>query len=99
MFGRNHPSLRQFAAGAALLLGVVGCGAGAPTILNTEKVERAIEHSSQTQRSIAARVSCPSGVHQKQGLAFACTATTAAGPLTVTVTQLNGSGSVHYEVR
>jgi hypothetical protein len=51
-----------------------GGSSRAPIILNTEKVERAIEHSSLAQRGTHARVSCPSGVHQKKGLSFSCTA-------------------------
>jgi hypothetical protein len=81
-------------------LAATGCGgAGAPTILNTEKVERAIEQSSLAQRGEHARVSCPSGVHQKKGLTFACTAVVGSATTQFAVTQQDGSGRVHYEAR
>ncbi|MEA2410004.1 MAG: hypothetical protein QOC77_565 [Thermoleophilaceae bacterium] len=86
---------------AAASFAAAGCGGspGSPTILNTEKVERAIEHASLAQRGEHARVSCPSGVHQKKGLVFACTATTAGGATKFTVTELDGAGQVRYEAR
>ena len=82
-------------------VGLSACGsdAQAPVILNTERVERAIERSSLAQRDKRVRVSCPSGVHQKKGLTFSCTT---LGPRPTTrfaVTELNGSGRVHYEAR
>jgi hypothetical protein len=77
----------------SLVLGVLVAGAlaigalamtaggspGAPTILNTEKVERAIEQSSLNQRGEYVQVSCPAGVHQRKGLEFSCTAVFARG--------------------
>jgi hypothetical protein len=75
---------------------------GAPaslTILNTEKVERAIEQSSLTQRGKRPQVSCPSGVHQQKGLVFTCTAVVKRDSTRFLVTQLDGSGQVHYEAR
>jgi len=69
------------------------------TILDTEKVERAIEASSLAQRGKHARVSCPSGVHQKKGLVFSCTAVVKHDSTRFVVTQLDGSGQVHYEAR
>jgi hypothetical protein len=86
---------------AAASFAAAGCGgsSGSPTILNTEKVERAIEQSSLAQRHQHARVSCPSGVHQKKGLVFACTAATASGKTEFTVTELDGGGNVRYEAR
>ncbi|MDX6697209.1 MAG: hypothetical protein QOE65_606 [Solirubrobacteraceae bacterium] len=89
------------ALGAGLIaagLAVAGCGASkAPTILNTEKVERAIERSSLDQRGTRPRVSCPAGVHQEKGLVFSCTAKAAGKQTRFVVTQLDGSGQVHYE--
>jgi hypothetical protein len=78
-----------------------GCGgsSASPTILNTEKVERAIEVSSLAQRGTHTQVSCPSGVHQKKGLVFSCTAVVASGSTQFVVTQVNGSGQVHYVAR
>ena len=82
----------------ALALGACGSSA-APTILNTEKVERAIETSSLVQRGKRADVSCPSGVHQKKGMVFACTAVVKGNSTRFVVTQTNGSGNVRYEAR
>jgi len=99
-----HPTRRL---GRSLVVGVLlassvavgACGskdAKAPTILNTEKVERAIEASSSAQRGTRPRVSCPSGVHQKKGLVFTCTAKVGRRTTQFTVTQLDDAGHVHY---
>ena len=96
------PMSRSLVAGilVAASLAVTACGSsGAPTILNTEKVERAIEHSSFTQRGKHAQVSCPSGVRQTKGLAFSCTAVVQGTNTQFVVTELDGSGHVHYEGR
>ncbi len=82
-------------------LGVGACGssggsAASPTILNTEKVEQAIQHSALAQRGQRALVTCPSGVHQAKGLVFACTATVGRTATQFVVTELNGSGNVRY---
>jgi Domain of unknown function (DUF4333) len=93
---------RSLVAGGliAASLTVTACGSsGAPTILNTEKVERAIEHSSLAQRGKHAQVSCPAGVHQTKGLVFSCTAVVGRASTRFVVTQLNASGQVHYEAR
>jgi hypothetical protein len=92
----------------AASLAVTACGSSDPptsrssefpTILDTEKVERAIEDSSLAQRATHAQVSCPSGVHQKKGLVFSCTAVVKRNSTRFVITQLNGSGRVHYEAR
>jgi len=84
----------------AASLAVTACGSSeSPTILNTEKVERAIEHSSLAQRGKHAQVSCPSGVHQKKGLMFSCTAVVKRDSTRFVVTQLDGAGHVRYEAR
>jgi hypothetical protein len=97
----SRSSARSFGAVgvlAAACLALCACGsAQAPTILNTEKVERAIERSGQAQRATDARVSCPSGVHQKKGLTFSCRAVFDGGSTRFVVTQLDGAGHVHYE--
>jgi len=83
-------------------LAVAGCGSQdtvATRILNTEKVERAIEHSSLTQRGANAQVSCPSGVHQKKGVTFSCTAVVKRDRTRFVVNQVDGAGRVHYEAR
>jgi hypothetical protein len=79
-------------------LAITACGSsGAPTILNTEKVERAIEQSSLAQRGIPTKVSCPSGVRQKKGLVFSCTAVVKGESTRFVVRELDGSGHVHYK--
>ena len=91
-------SLAAFALVAGLALSA--CGASdPPTILNTERVERAIEQSSLAQRGAQPRVSCPSGVHQKAGSTFSCIAKLGHASTRFVVTQLDGSGQVHYEAR
>lgn len=92
------------AAVCAASFAMSACGdaekAAAPvTILNTEKVERAIEKSSMSQRGQNARVSCPSGVHQKKGLKFSCTAVVKGVETRFDIAQLDGAGRVHYEAR
>jgi hypothetical protein len=98
--------LGGLAAGALLAatLGVSACGlgsgsSGSATILNTEKVERAIEQSSLDQRGKNARVTCPAGVHQKKGLEFSCMATVKRATTRFVVTQTDGAGHVHYAAR
>ena len=83
-------------------LALPACGSSdpqAPVILDTEKVERAIERSSLAQRGIRARVSCPSGVRQEKGLVFACTAAANGATTRFMVTELDGAGRVRYEAR
>jgi hypothetical protein len=84
---------------AAAGLAVTSCGgtAAAPTILNTEKVERAIESSSLAQRKKRVHVTCPAGVHQKKGLIFNCATMSTHGTTRFVVTELDGAGHVHYE--
>jgi hypothetical protein len=74
------------------------CGSTAPpTILDTEKVERAIEDSSMAQRGQRAQLSCPSGVRQEAGSVFSCTALVGATKTRFVVTQINDTGRVRYE--
>lgn len=83
-------------------LALTACGssaAPAPTILDTEKVERAVEGSSLAQRRVRVDVSCPSGVHQKKGVVFACSAVNSKGVTRFTVSQLDDRGRVHYEAK
>jgi hypothetical protein len=85
---------------SAASLAVTACGSsGSATILNTEKVERAIEQSSLAQRGDRAQASCPSGVHQQEGLEFSCTAVVKGVSTRFVVTELDGSGHVHYGAR
>ena len=98
----RFPAARAQAAGAlvAASLAVTACGSSEPeTMLNTEKVERAIERSSLVQRGQRVRVTCPSGVHQRKALVFYCTAVAAHISTQFTVTEMDGAGHVHYEAR
>lgn len=84
----------------AASLAAGACGSSEPpTILDTEKVERAIEQSSFEQRGRRVHVSCPAGVHQKKGLTFSCTAMHPSGDTRFVVTQVDGDGQVRYEAR
>ncbi|MDP1849686.1 MAG: DUF4333 domain-containing protein [Solirubrobacteraceae bacterium] len=97
---RVGPPLAAALVAAGLALAACGGSSDeAPTILNTEKVERAIERSSLVQRGKRADVSCPSGVHQKKGLEFACTAVVKDNSTRFVVNQVDGAGNVHYEAR
>jgi hypothetical protein len=93
---------RLFPAGvlAAVSLVLSACGSsGSVTILNTEKIERAIEQSSLAQRGGHVQASCPSGVHQQKGLVFSCVAVLGHSSTRFVVTELDGSGHVRYEAR
>ena len=100
----GHRLGRTVAVGliVAASLTVVACGnteTKTATILNTEKVERAIEHSVSVQRGKTATVSCPSGVLQKKGLVFSCTALVKKASSQFVVTQQDGAGRVRYVAR
>lgn len=94
---------RALAAGAliAASFSVMACGSstGTVTILNTEKIERAIEQSISNQRHKTTHVSCPSGVHQKKDLVFACVATFKGDTTRFVVTQKDAAGRVSYVAR
>ena len=94
-------SARTWACAALLTtgIGMTACGSSAPTVLNTEKVERAIEASSLAQRGIEPRVSCPSGVHQAKGRTFSCTAVVKRTTTKFVVSQLDDDGHVRYTAR
>jgi hypothetical protein len=82
------------------MVGVTATACGStepPTILNTEKVERAIEGSSMAQRGLRAELSCPSGVRQEAGLVFSCTAVVGTTETRFIVTQVDDAGRVRYE--
>jgi hypothetical protein len=94
----TSPAFACLLVAAGLAVGACG-SADSPTVLNTEKVERAIERSSMAQRGIRVHVSCPSGVHQTKGLAFSCSAVAKLYGTRFVVTQLDGAGRVQYEAR
>ena len=95
-------SLRTLSTlGCVLLVATAtACGSSQPSpkLLDSEKVERAIEQSSLTQRGAHIQVSCPA-VAQQQGLTFACTTVGGSDRARFVVTQPDGSGRVHYEAR
>jgi hypothetical protein len=76
-----------------------GSDSKAPVILDTKRVERAIEGTILTKRKVTADVDCPAGVHQGRGLTFRCLATTPAGKTTFVVEQQDDAGNVTYAAR
>ena len=95
--------LLAFIAGAGALAGVAlvsgwWSGTSAPVILNTIRVERAIESSILAQRHLASRVSCPVNIVQKAGVVFDCVATVGQRQFQVVVTETDGNGHVVYVV-
>ena len=93
---------RSSATGILVAVSLVlsACGSsGSATILNTEKIEGAIEQSSLTQRGAHVQVSCPSGIRQRKGLVFTCVAVLGHSSTRFVVTELDGSGHVRYEAR
>jgi hypothetical protein len=86
--------------------GLAGCGSTSkapvtvstpPVILDTARVEQAIERSVLSQRHVQAKASCPSGVIQRKGLTFPCVVTYPGGTTTFIVNQLDDKGNVHYQ--
>ena len=90
----------RLALASSLVVGglvLAACGSSpAATILDTETIETSIERSILSQRDREADVSCPSGVHQQEGLEFSCVATVRSGDTRFLVTQTDGSGHVRY---
>lgn len=95
--------LCRFSIGGALVasaLFLTACGSSeGVTILDTQKVEYAIERSVMSQRNQVADVACPSGVHQKESVEFSCVATVGSEDTRFEVTQTDDAGHVHYEAR
>jgi hypothetical protein len=77
---------------------LAGCGDDEKDkkILDTERVERAIEQSILEKRQLRAQVSCPAGTERKKGVKFRCTATYKGGSTPFEVTVDNDQGAVHY---
>jgi hypothetical protein len=75
--------------------GFAGCGSSKPKILDTERVERAIEQSVIQKRHLRTTVSCPAGIVQKKGVVFRCLATFKGGRTPFVVTE-DAGGAVHY---
>jgi hypothetical protein len=95
----HRPLLAGLLLTVSLAIAACGTSERPPTILDTEKVEHAIEQSTLAQRGAHVRASCPAGVQQEQGLVFSCTAVARGHSTRFVVTELNGSGRVHYEAR
>ena len=84
-------------AGVAAALALSGCGGSdKPKILDTERVERAIERSILQKRKIPAMVTCPSGIEREKGKKFRCLATYKDGRTPFLVTQTDDRGAVRY---
>ena len=75
--------------------GMAGCGDDKPKILDTERVERAIEQTVFRQRHLATSVTCPSGVEQKKGVVFRCVAKFKGGQTPFVVTE-GKNGAVRF---
>ena len=85
-------------AAAAAAGGLSACGGESKQkILDTERIERAIEKRVLDTRHLRTTVSCPSGVPQKKGRVFRCTAAYSGGRTTFEVRQDDDKGSVHYK--
>jgi hypothetical protein len=97
------PVILPVLTGAAVLaLSLGGCGSSKPksvVILNTERVELAIQQSIDAQRHVRAQVTCPAGVHQRKGLTFHCTVESRFGTTTFVVRQDDDKGNVSYAAR
>ena len=90
-----HGRLVCLTAAVVAAAGVAGCGGGNTKILDTERVERAIEQTVLQKRHLKSTVSCPSGIEQKKGLVFRCIATFKGGQTPFVVTE-DAGGAVHY---
>jgi uncharacterized protein DUF4333 len=95
LFGVRTPTVALIAIALAAA-GLTGCGDSKPKILDTERIERAIERSVLEKRRLQTQVSCPSGIERKKGLVFRCVATYKGGRTPFEVKQDDDKGSVHY---
>lgn len=92
-----------FAAGAGVMA-LVALAAGlwrhttSPVILNTERVERAIESSIAVQRHFASSVSCPVNIVQQGGVVFTCQAAVRGRTYPVVVTETDSNEHVTFVV-
>ena len=92
-----------FLAGAAALAVValiagLWNGTSTPVILNTNRVEQAIEGSIRTQRHLTSTVTCPVNIVQQKGVIFYCQAAVRARNFRVVVTEVDGNGHVTFVV-
>jgi Domain of unknown function (DUF4333) len=94
--------LAAFVAGAGVMALVAVAagwnGTSSPVILNTERVERAIENSISAERHLISSVSCPVNIVQHARAVFACQATVRGRVFPVVVTETDSRGHVTYVV-
>jgi hypothetical protein len=77
---------------------LAACGSSeSAAVLDTSKIERAIERSSLAQRGIRPKVSCPPEIAQEKGRVFSCTAVVGGVGTRFVVTQQDDVGGVRYE--
>lgn len=107
--GLNRSSVRvaivvvAFLAGAGAMA-LVALAAGLwnrssnPVILNTDRVEQAIQTSILQQRHLQSSVSCPVNIEQRRGVVFYCEATVGSRNYPVVVTEVDSKGHVTFAV-
>jgi hypothetical protein len=93
---RQPSKLAGLAMAVAVAVCVSGCGSSTRS-LDSGKVEHAIVTSILRERNLSATVVCPSKVPQKAGHVFTCAARLDVGAYPVMVTEIDGSGHVHYQ--
>ena len=102
------PAQAVLVLGATLMLG--GCGGSTKSItttgtattiapsalLDTHRVATSIQQSILSERHIHAEVNCPSGIVQRAGATFTCTAVSKKATTPFAVTVVNDRGYVTY---
>ena len=74
-------------------------GATALRVLDSQVIERAIEHDIRDRHGPAATVVCPAPVLEAAGLAFTCTERSSRGRSQFVVTEVNANGRVRFAGR
>jgi hypothetical protein len=96
----NRSLAATLLTGVLVLPALAACGGSddkpGVVILDTKRVEAAIEQSILQQRDVKADVDCPAGVHQGTGLTFRCSAKTSKGVTVFVVSQTDDRGNVTY---
>lgn len=87
--------------GLVLLLGACSfsfsVGGSSPTIDHAKVEQKIKEFLPGTSNLKISSVKCPSGIKQKKGRNFTCSAVLGGNKFTIRVTQTNSSGHVHLE--
>jgi hypothetical protein len=73
-----------------------GMGSASSPVLNSIKLEHAIEQSIQSSRGVTSSVVCPTGVPRQTGIVFECLARLTHGVTPFDVTETDGQGNVSY---